>query len=160
MTNAIEQTPLVEGRDEDDSARILAIKEAADCTLDEAETFFDEGDWYAYTDDEADEKCQERIKESLWAFNASFIVNSSAGYGDLTAEETAAAIKAIEAAQQTQCESLNGLIYLIIGGEEGLADFTTDAIRADGRGHFLSQYDGDEYEATINGTTYYCYRAN
>ena len=32
--------------------------------------------------------------------------------------------------------------------------------RYDGRGHFLSHYDGDECEETVNGTTYYIYRQN
>lgn len=30
--------------------------------------------------------------------------------------------------------------------------------RMDGRGHSLSRYDGNEYEQTVNGTTYYLYR--
>jgi hypothetical protein len=35
-----------------------------------------------------------------------------------------------------------------------------DAISADGRGHFLSSYDGDENEETVNGQTFYIYRTN
>lgn len=148
MTNTIEQTPLVEGRDEDESARIFAIKEAADCTLDEAETFFDDGDWYAYTDDEADEKCQEYIQDSLWAFNASFL------------EEMTKIPAEMFAAVQEKCEGANEAFEHCINSTCGLEKFVERAISADGRGHFLSPYDGDEYEATINGTTYYCYRAN
>lgn len=30
----------------------------------------------------------------------------------------------------------------------------------DGRGHSISRYDGEEYEETVNGTTYYIYRQN
>lgn len=159
MTNTTEQTPLlVEGRDEDESARIFAIKEAADCTLDEAESFFDDSDWYAYTDEEADKRCQEYIADSLWAFDAGFIVQNAANYSDLTGIESAEAVESIKRIQADgACESLNGVIKLIIGD---LGDFTTEAIKADGRGHFLSQYDGEEHTATINGTTYYVYQAN
>ena len=32
--------------------------------------------------------------------------------------------------------------------------------RMDGRGHYLSGYDGEEHEVTLNGTTYYVYRTN
>ena len=32
--------------------------------------------------------------------------------------------------------------------------------RYDGRGHSISRYDGEEYEETVNGTTYYIYRQN
>lgn len=32
--------------------------------------------------------------------------------------------------------------------------------RMDGRGHSLSSYDGEEYEETIEGETYYIYRVN
>ena len=32
--------------------------------------------------------------------------------------------------------------------------------RHDGRAHSLNRYDGNEYEQTVNGTTYYIYRQN
>lgn len=35
-----------------------------------------------------------------------------------------------------------------------------DDARLDGRGHSISLYDGNEYEQTVNGTTYYIYRMN
>lgn len=35
-----------------------------------------------------------------------------------------------------------------------------EILEIDGRGHFLSSYDGVEYEATIENKTYYVYRTN
>ncbi len=35
-----------------------------------------------------------------------------------------------------------------------------DAVDTDGRGHFLSGYDGEENDIDINGTTYFIYRTN
>lgn len=35
-----------------------------------------------------------------------------------------------------------------------------DVIRADGRGHFLSSYDGEENSVTIDGIEYFIYRIN
>lgn len=35
-----------------------------------------------------------------------------------------------------------------------------DAIRIDGRGHFISGYDGEEHEERVNGVTYFIYRTN
>ncbi len=39
-------------------------------------------------------------------------------------------------------------------------EFVSQAISADGRGHFLNTYDGNENEQTIEGTTFYIYRMN
>lgn len=36
----------------------------------------------------------------------------------------------------------------------------TIAIRADGRGHFMSSYDGEENEEIVEGETFYIYRIN
>jgi hypothetical protein len=41
---------------------------------------------------------------------------------------------------------------------DDLDHFIEDAIRADGRGHFLSRYNGEENEETVGGVTYYIYR--
>ena len=42
----------------------------------------------------------------------------------------------------------------------GLPAFIEEAVSADGYGHFLSRYDGEENEEEINGITYYIYRNN
>mgnify|MGYP003480099808 CR=1 FL=1 len=99
-----------------------------------------------YTDKEADEKAAEYIKESAWAFNASFIIDHS----NLPYE----GIEMIQTFQQ-KCEGANETILALIGDFD---KFVSDAISADGRGHFLSSYDGEENEETVNGETYYIYR--
>lgn len=106
-------------------------------------------DYLVLTDEEADEKAAEYIKDSLWAFNASFIIDHSKLPYD--------AIDMIKNYQDTQCERANETIEALI---EDMDEFISDAISADGRGHFMSTYDGNEYEETIEGETFYIYRIN
>jgi len=103
-------------------------------------------DYLVCCDEEADEKAAEYIKDSAWAFNAEFIVDHS----KLPYE----AIEMVQAFQQ-KCENANETILALI---DDFDDFASDAISADGRGHFLSFYDGKENEETVNGETYYIYR--
>ena len=101
------------------------------------------------TDSEADEACFENIKESVWAFCSIFICS----YCDLPQELA----DAIESMQKEKCESANDAILALIEKTQGgLQGFVDEAISADGRGHFLSSYDGDEIE--LNG--FYAYRIN
>ena len=123
-----------------DSPEIRDILEEYD---DESEFHADGEDLLIYDDEEADEAATNYIMESLWAFNADFIahhVNSDNVdcWDDL--------IKSIQSIQE-QCEGANSAIKAMI---EDLGDFVQDAISADGRGHFLNTYDGEELEFTIN----------
>jgi len=43
---------------------------------------------------------------------------------------------------------------------DDIDSFVDAAISADGRGHFMSSYDGNENEEEVNGTTFYIYRIN
>ncbi len=117
------------------------------CLLVEEDYTDIDDDYSVYTDEEADEKAEIYIRESVWAFNADFIVNHS----KLPYE----AKEMIENFQTTKCEDANDTILALINDFD---DFVSDAIRADGRGHFLSFYDGEENEETVNGETYYIYR--
>ena len=121
--------------------------------LTEVEPYYDNSynnDYLVLEDDEADEKAKEYILDTLWAFNASFI----AYHTDLDEE----VIQAIH--NNGKCESNNDIFYNLINKLGSIDDFINDAISADGRGHFLSSYDGCENEETINGTTFYIYRQN
>ena len=103
------------------------------------------------TDEEADQAVKENIKQSLWTFNAEFIIDhAKVGYSD-------AFVKQLKEMQGKLCEGCNDLVECLI---EDLDEFIDDAIGADGRGHFLSSYSGDENEITIDGETYYAYRLN
>lgn len=104
-------------------------------------------DYLVLTDEEADEKAKEYILDSVWAFTPSFL-SSFTGFD----------IEVFEAIQNNgRCESNNNAILSMIDDED---DFVNDAITADGRGHFMSSYDGNENEESVNGTTYFIYRIN
>lgn len=99
------------------------------------------------TDSEADERASEYILETLWAFNVEFIAAHS------KTELDDDAIKALKEVQGKLCESANSVFLALINDTE---DFVADAIRSDGRGHFLSQYDSNEWQ---NGE-YFIYQTN
>lgn len=119
---------------------------------------FDNDDYLVLTDEEADEKAKEYITESLWAFTPSFLASMT----DFD-EEIFQAI-----ADNGKCESNNDTIYNTIQKTCGIDDFVEAAISADGRGHFMSSYDGCENEETVNipsgefegQNTFYIYRLN
>lgn len=111
---------------------------------------FDNDDYLVLTDEEADEKAKEYITDSLWAFNPSFLASMTE-----FDEEIFQAI-----ADNGKCESNNDVIYNTIQKTCGINDFVEAAVQADGRGHFMSSYDGNENEETVHGETFYIYRLN
>ena len=107
------------------------------------------------SDLEADDRAGEEIQQSLWAFNPDFILeHTNLDYDDF---QYAALIKCIATLQDELCESANDIIKNLISD---LDDFIDDAINVDGRGHFLSYYDGVEHEIFDPDTHkyYYIYR--
>lgn len=143
-------------------SKIQAITQIMDCEPDDLreekydcyglKVFSAYGLEYAIgTDEEAQEAASEYIKRTLWAFNASFILShSKAGY-------SAELERCLKDMQTKLCESANELVAALI---EDMDEFIEDAISADGRGHFLSSYDGNEEEIKVNGAFYYAYRLN
>lgn len=105
-----------------------------------------------FTGAEADQAAKEDIMNSLWAFNADFILDHSKAADELDARERDEVIKALREMQANLCESANPLVRCLIAD---LDEFIDDAIYADGRGHFIAQYDGDEHEL---GGDLYAYR--
>ena len=116
----------------------------------------DGAEWLVLTDEEADEKTAEEIKEMLWAFRPEFIIEHMEQMENFSTTLRIQIIKSIEQIQVNLCEDANPFIYAIIGGENGIDDFISDAIEADGRGHFLSYYDGEEEETEH----FFIYRIN
>ena len=114
---------------------------------------YDDKEYAVLTDTEADETVKNNIKQDLWAFNADFIIQHCKNYDDMNSWECNAAIESLQEAQKNQCENLNGLVYALI---DNIDEFVEDAIIADGRGHFISYYDGEENE--LNDL--YIYRLN
>jgi len=104
-------------------------------------------EYFVLTDDEANTYAKVNIRDSLWAFRAEFI----ARYTKVTLDDRA--IAALKNVQEILCEDANELIYALI---ENFDVFVEDAIRADGRGHFISQHDGEEHEQG----KYYIYRVS
>ena len=91
------------------------------------------GEYYVLTDEEADELAKEYIRDTAWAFNAWFILDHIEK--DIPEE----AIKKIQ-------ELYEGANEAIIAMIDDFDAFVDDAIGIDGRGHFLSSYDGAENE--------------
>ena len=108
-------------------------------------------EYMVLTDEEADNEAENSIRESLWAFNADFILEHTNFYHNSTEEKDRIFINSVKVMQNTLCENANSLVYAMI---EDLDIFIDDAIEADGRGHFISMYDGEENEQ--NG--FYIYR--
>ena len=149
--------------------RLEALKahliECGDFTEEETEELTYEKQWdsfcaYGYeykvlTDEEADAATREYILDTLWAFNAHFILRHTAFYDTSSIEDDEAFEEAIKELQGRICEGVNPIIRALI---ENIDEFVEDAIQADGRGHFLATYDGEEIE--LNHSKYYAYRMN
>lgn len=112
-------------------------------------------DYLILTDRQAEKKCKEHILDSLWAFNTEFI----ADYIDFENKwEYNDFIKYFKNIQSEMCENANSIVKLLLG--KNINKFIKDAIKIDGRGHFLSHYDGIENKYLIGNIRYYIYRIN
>ena len=131
------------------------VEEAEDITeSDDGKTYEIAGREYkVLTDAEADEEAREEIEYSLWAFNPDFIIQHTEFYKNSTPNEDEDAIEALKLMQGKMCESANALVKALI---RDMDEFVEDAIDADGRGHFISWYDGEEEESG----DFYIYRTN
>jgi hypothetical protein len=105
------------------------------------------------TEEQANEKAKEEILNSLWAFNADFVIKHCKNYDDMDQYEFDSAVESLRHAQERCCENANGLVFALI---DDIDEFVEDAINADGRGHFISYYDGVENEQD----GYYIYRVD
>ena len=125
--------------------------------LDENEVEIYGQEYLVLTDIEADNKAKEEIERSLWAFQPSFILSHCSTYERMNNWEYNSAKEALEKIQCHFAEGINDLIRSMI---KDIDEFVEDAIYEDGRGHFISLYDGEENEEEVNGVTYYIYRIN
>jgi len=114
-------------------------------------TDLDLEDFDILTDQDADIKCEEYVESLAWAFNPSFL-SGITGIDE-------AVFKAIQ--DNDKCEDNNDAILSIIKGTCGIPEFIESAVNADGRGHFLSGYDGEEnYLRASDGSVLYAYKIN
>ena len=125
--------------------RVLAVSQSADVTPEEAFELLDSEDWICLTDEEADEKAREYILDSVWAFNSDFLASHSDS-----------GVQVFNILREA-CEDANSAILALIKDKD---NFVEDAILSDGRGHFMSSYDGEEHEVYLDGEFWYCYRLN
>jgi hypothetical protein len=108
----------------------------------------DNKEYIVLTNEEANEFVANNIKETIWAFNAEFLIC----YFNCKID-----VKYIKLLQQKYCEELNDFFMSLI---KDMDIFIKDAILQDGRGHFIFSYDGNEEEVIIENTVYYIYRIN
>lgn len=137
--------------------KIKALSIYLGCDEDEISEGYDEctfeygrGEYLVCTDEEADERCEDYILDTLWAFNTSYIMNyidTRTDYDDRSLHKCLVAI-------QELYEDSNYLIKLLVGNR--LGEFIDDAISTDSRGHYLASYDGEEIEEG----DYFIYRTN
>lgn len=99
----------------------------------------------AANEEEADKACYEYIENSIWAFSPSFLEQMT----DVPAE--------MFEAVQYKCESINEALQILVMRTCGMQEFVDQAISWDGRGHFLSPWDGMEIELECGA---YAYRLN
>jgi len=144
--------PIINQSNDQEDPRVIALSKYLDLALEPNITYesndiysFDGEEYMILTDDEADEKVAEYIKDSVWAFNPSFLSCHSGIDEDV--------FKLL----QEKCESANEAILKLI---KDFDHFVEDAVASDGRGHFLSSYDGYENEQEHDRETYYIYRTN
>lgn len=101
-------------------------------------------------EEEVDNATEQNIRESLCYFNSQWIVDHL---------DTEIPVNAITAIQE-KYEDGNDSLYEIISKLGDWDYFVRDSILADGRGHFMSSYDGEENEICYEGEWYFIYRIN
>lgn len=123
-----------------------------ECCLEVSEWDNDAEDCLILTDEEADEEAKRIILESVWAFNPSFL--------DAHIKSGKRLDKMIAKLQKDNSENCNDMLLAMIDDKQHFVD---DAICADGRGHFIATYDGNENEETVKiegqeAITFYLYQ--
>ena len=126
--------------------------------MDEAQHYIDSEDYLVLTDEQADDWVREEIEEMVWAFTPSFL-SAHTGVDSGT----------LRTMQESLCENANEPITAMI---KDFDYFVEDAVRHDGRGHFLAGYDHKENEKIyasvvrngrcyeVEQSAYYIYRRN
>jgi hypothetical protein len=129
----------------DDMPKVLALAHHLESIDFEDVEGYIGNDYLVYTVEEAVEAVREYIEETVWAFSPTF----------LEAHITGVDSEAIQAVQDKLSEGANDVLKSMLND---LDDFVDDAVACDGRGHFLSTYDGEEIQIQVDRTVYYIYR--
>ena len=143
----------------DTEARIAALiahlddgTEADDISL-HGDNRFEIGqrEYLILTDAEATDQANENIAESLWAFRQSFLIG-------FMPDGCEAMEPLLSTFAEKEYEGANEAFRALIEAGAGLDRFKVAATEADGRGHFLSSYDGEENEN--DDASLFIYRTN
>ena len=105
-----------------------------------------ENRFYLADEKESDKLAKEIILDDIWAFKPDFIREHSR----IIKDGGDRAMEVLKNMQESMCESCSPLVRAMI---DDLDLFVKDAIKADGRGHFISMYDGKEHKQ--NGINIY-----
>ena len=114
----------------------IDIDDIEQSTYDDNQFEVGNSEYLVLTDSEADERVKSYIKDSLWAFNPSFLASETG----IDQDVYDAIVK------NDKCESNNDAMLSLVESTCGLDDLVESVISADGRGHFMSSYDGNEGE--------------
>lgn len=107
------------------------------------------GEYLVCSDEQADENVKGEILSNLWAFKADFL-SSVTGLDSVVFKKLA-----------DLSEGSNEAVVALVKSTCGLDHLVEQAIAADGRGHFLASYNGEEVEFKLkSGKTVYIYRCN
>lgn len=122
-----------------------------------SENYSTNTDVMVMTEQAREKEAKDCIRESLWAFNSSFIVNhiKESVVKEMSDYEYDKLESVISNITGDMCESANGLIFALI---EDFDEFFEEAISCDGYGHFLNKYDGTEDEVDVDGEWFFIYR--
>ncbi len=141
----------IEVTENDSKAAALAahLEEAVEADCYSSNLFTDESgrEWLVLTDAEADAATRREILDYLWAFDTDFLKAHVI---------STAALEALDRVRHDLCERANPIVLALVRDIDDLVD---DAIRADGRGHFLSLFNGAETELGW-GDRLFAYRQN
>jgi len=154
-----EDVPAATEEEDNKMERMEALAKHLGITLEEEETWedhieevsYDEntfdaegGTYLVLTDEEADKAASDYIRDSLWAFNASFLAEHTG-----LPEEVFAAL-------QPQCEGANETFRKLVDATGDFDALVSEAVSSDGRAHYLNTYDGHEWQEG----EFYIYRTN
>ena len=159
MTNedALKKFLVEQGEFSEDEINEVVIKKEWDSYYSEYRFDVYGDEYLVIYDDRVYATAYHEISQLLWAFDTDFILDhlkDDIKYCDAPVDLDE--LKAgIDIAKEKLCEGANAIIHALI---DDLEEFVDDAIAADGRGHFISPYDGEEHEVTVDGETYYIYR--
>lgn len=141
--------------------KVIALAEYFDIDPDRISKEYEDGDsllhncmyvidnenrFYLADEKESDKLAKEIILEDIWAFKPDFIREHSR----IIKDGGDRAMEVLKNMQESMCESCSPLVRAMI---DDLDLFVKDAIKADGRGHFISMYDGKEHKQ--NGINIY-----